>query len=54
MRRSRTGGTISGNIVNASPAGDTLPVLLATDARIVAASARGERLVAVAEFWTGY
>ena len=25
-------GTIGGNVVNASPAGDTLPVLLATDA----------------------
>ena len=28
-------GTIGGNIVNASPAGDSLPVLLAADARIV-------------------
>src|SRR5262245_16928959 len=38
-------GTIGGNIVNASPAGDTLPVLLAADARIVLGSARGEREV---------
>ena len=36
-------GTIGGNIVNASPAGDTLPVLLASDAQIVLAGAAGER-----------
>lgn len=47
-------GTIGGNVVNASPAGDTLPVLLATDARIVLGSARGERSVAALDFWTGY
>ena len=29
-------GTIGGNVANASPAGDTLPVLLATDAELVA------------------
>src|SRR5262245_57358522 len=43
-------GTIGGNIVNASPAGDTLPVLLATDARIVLGSSRGERAVPAAGF----
>jgi len=47
-------GTIGGNIVNASPAGDTLPIFLATDARIVLGSARGEREVAASDFWTGY
>jgi CO/xanthine dehydrogenase FAD-binding subunit len=47
-------GTIGGNIANASPAGDTLPVLLAMDAEIVAGSLRGERAVAAADFWTGY
>lgn len=47
-------GTIGGNAVNASPAGDTLPLLLATDAEIVVGSARGERSVPAAEFWTGY
>lgn len=47
-------GTIGGNIVNASPAGDTLPLLLATDARIVLGRARGERAVAATDFWTGY
>lgn len=47
-------GTLGGNIANASPAGDMLPVLLATDAVIVAGSSRGERSIAAASFWTGY
>ena len=32
-------GTLGGNVANASPAGDTLPVLAAADARIVLRSA---------------
>jgi CO/xanthine dehydrogenase FAD-binding subunit len=47
-------GTIGGNVVNASPAGDTLPVLLAVNAEIVLGSARGERTVAAGEFWPSY
>jgi CO/xanthine dehydrogenase FAD-binding subunit len=47
-------GTIGGNIANASPAGDTLPVLLATDAQIIVASVRGERTVPSDAFWTAY
>lgn len=47
-------GTIGGNVVNASPAGDTLPILLATDARLVLASASGERAVDAREFWPSY
>ena len=47
-------GTLGGNIANASPAGDTLPVLLATDAVFVLGSQRGEREVPAAEFWTAY
>jgi CO/xanthine dehydrogenase FAD-binding subunit len=47
-------GTIGGNVVNASPAGDTLPILLATDAAIVLGGPRGERTVPAREFWTGY
>ncbi len=47
-------GTIGGNAINASPAGDTLPVLLALDARMVLGSATGERTVAADAFWTGY
>jgi CO/xanthine dehydrogenase FAD-binding subunit len=47
-------GTVGGNLVNASPAGDTLPIWLATDTQIVLGSAGGERSVAAAEFFTGY
>lgn len=47
-------GTLGGNIANASPAGDTLPVLLAMDASFVLGSVRGERTVRADEFWTGY
>jgi xanthine dehydrogenase small subunit len=47
-------GTIGGNVANASPAGDTLPVLAAADAIVVLASAAGTRRVAFTEFYTGY
>jgi xanthine dehydrogenase small subunit len=47
-------GTIGGNVVNASPAGDTLPILLAVGARIVLGSMSGERIVEADAFWTGY
>jgi CO/xanthine dehydrogenase FAD-binding subunit len=47
-------GTIGGNICNASPAGDTLPVLLAIDATFDIGSTAGERTVPAREFWTGY
>lgn len=47
-------GTIGGNVINASPAGDTLPVLLALDAELVLGSARGERTVGAADFWPSY
>jgi CO/xanthine dehydrogenase FAD-binding subunit len=47
-------GTLGGNIANASPAGDMLPLLLATDADITLGSLRGERSVPAMEFWTGY
>jgi xanthine dehydrogenase small subunit len=48
-------GTIGGNIANASPAGDSLPVLAAADAIVVLRSAaRGERRVPITQFYTGY
>jgi xanthine dehydrogenase small subunit len=47
-------GTIGGNVANASPAGDTLPVLLATDASFVLGSVRGERVVPATAFWPRY
>jgi len=47
-------GTIGGNVINASPAGDTLPVLLALGAEMVLGSAAGERTVHADEFWPAY
>jgi CO/xanthine dehydrogenase FAD-binding subunit len=47
-------GTLGGNIANASPAGDTLPVLLALDAEIVVGGQRGERTIPAGEFWVAY
>ena len=47
-------GTLGGNIANASPAGDTLPVLLALDAEIVVGGPRGERTIAARDFWVAY
>lgn len=47
-------GTIGGNIVNASPAGDSLPVLAVYDAVLVLRGARSSRDVPFNEFYTGY
>ena len=47
-------GTIGGNVMNASPAGDMLPLLLACDAQLIAGTADGERWIPVREFWPGY
>ena len=46
----RNAGTLGGNLATASPAGDTLPVLLALSARVVLASADGRRELPVGEF----
>jgi CO/xanthine dehydrogenase FAD-binding subunit len=47
-------GTLGGNVANASPAGDTLPILLAADAEFVVGSVRGERTIVAAAFWPSY
>jgi len=47
-------GTIGGNIVNASPAADSLPALLVCDAELILVSARGERRLPYLGFHTGY
>lgn len=47
-------GTLGGNIANASPAGDSLPVLAAVDAMLVLKSVDAERRVPFTEFYTGY
>jgi xanthine dehydrogenase small subunit len=43
-------GTLGGNLANASPAGDTLPVLLAYDAEVVT----DRRSIPIDRFFTGY
>lgn len=47
-------GAIGGNLANASPIGDTAPLLLALGARVVVNGAQGEREVALDRFFTGY
>lgn len=47
-------GTIGGNVANASPAGDSLPVLFVADASVVARSAKEERKIPITQFYTGY
>lgn len=47
-------GTLGGNIANASPAGDALPVLSAADALVVLRNVDRIRRVPFTEFYTGY
>jgi len=46
----RNAGTIGGNIATASPAGDTLPALVAHEALVVLSSKTGERILPVRQF----
>src|SRR5215471_15312009 len=47
-------GTIGGNIVNASPAGDTLPVFAVFEAELELGSLRGTRTISFDDFYLGY
>lgn len=49
----RSAATIGGNICQASPAGDEILPLMVSDAELVLASAKGERVVPIQEFFTG-
>jgi len=49
----RNRGTLGGNLGSASPAGDTLPVLLASGAVVETASAQGSRRIPAGDFCTG-
>jgi len=53
-RQIRNRATLGGNLVTASPIGDSAPVLLTLDASVVLASPAGARMVALADFFTGY
>jgi xanthine dehydrogenase small subunit len=50
----RNRATLGGNLATASPIGDSLPVLLALDAEVTLASAKGRRKLLLADFFVGY
>jgi CO/xanthine dehydrogenase FAD-binding subunit len=47
-------GTLGGNIVNASPAADSLPALMVYEAELLLVSARGSRRIPYVDFHSGY
>jgi N-methylhydantoinase B len=53
-RQVQNRGTIAGNLVTASPAGDGIPNLLVLEAEVECASRDGTRRMPVAAFLTGY
>jgi xanthine dehydrogenase small subunit len=50
----RNRGTFGGNVANASPIGDTPPVLLALGARVHLRGSSGVRVLSLDQFFTGY
>jgi xanthine dehydrogenase small subunit len=50
----RNRATLGGNLATSSPIGDAAPMLLALDASVHLASARGERELPLTAFFTGY
>lgn len=49
----RNKATLGGNIADASPIADTAPILLALDAKVNVAGAKGERTIELAQFFEG-
>ncbi|HNF76093.1 MAG TPA: xanthine dehydrogenase small subunit [Thauera aminoaromatica] len=50
----RNAGTLGGNVANGSPIGDSMPALIALGARVVLASVRGRRSLALEDFYLDY
>lgn len=53
-RQIRNRATLGGNLVTASPIGDSAPVLLALEAEVVLASVNGERTLPLDDFFVSY
>ena len=53
-RQIRNRATLGGNLVTASPIGDSAPVLLTLDAEVILASSSGERRLPLSEFFLDY
>ncbi len=53
-RQIRNRATIGGNLVTASPIGDSAPVLLALDAKVILASQSSERALPISELFLAY
>ncbi len=51
--QTRARGTLGGNLINASPAADSAPPLLALDADLVIRSKYGEKVVPLSKFFVG-
>jgi xanthine dehydrogenase FAD-binding subunit len=49
----RNRGTLGGNVCNASPAGDTLPLLYVYNTKLLLRSVKGERVVPIGDFIQG-
>ena len=53
-RQIRNRATMGGNLATASPIGDSAPVLLALDAKVVLACPTSERTISIADFFISY